>query len=124
MQNHLSIYYILFGVVVIMSLWFVFKKANHKGWAAIIPFYNLYIIQKIIKKPWWWILIMFIPWVGILWVIWSTNLLVKSFRKPWWFTLGLIFFPFIFYPILAFDDSKYREPDYGDKDYILIPELY
>lgn len=101
---------IIIIITIIISLWKIFIKAGYKGWYAIIPFYNLYIIQRIIDKPWWWIILMIIPYVGLIWVIWSTNLLRKTFSKDIEFTLGLIFLPFIFYPILGFDASIYTDP--------------
>jgi FtsH-binding integral membrane protein len=89
-------------------LYQIFEKAGHKGWKALIPFYNLYVIQKIIDKPWWWAILMFIPYLGIIWIIWSTNRISRIFGKGALFTLGLVLLPFIFYPILAFGDAQYN----------------
>lgn len=110
MEDILTIFYLIVAVIIIASMWKVFTKAGRKGWESIIPIYNLYIIQKLIKKPWWWIILMFIPWLGLIWTIWSTNLLGKTFGKKEGFTIGLVFLPFIFYPILAVDSSVYTEP--------------
>lgn len=114
MEESLSTFYFIIGIVVIISMWKIFLKAGYDGWKSIIPIYNLYIIQKIIKKPWWWILLMFIPFIGIIWIVWSTNLLAKSFGKDSWFTFGLVVLPFIFYPMLGFGNTIYREP--GDTE--------
>ncbi|TAF67808.1 MAG: hypothetical protein EAZ55_01955 [Cytophagales bacterium] len=43
------------------GLWGVFKKAGRKGWEAIIPLYNFFVWAHIIKKPWWWVVALFIP---------------------------------------------------------------
>lgn len=110
MEELLSLLYFTAGIITIVSLWKIFIKAGYKGWESIIPIYNLYIIQKIIDKPWWWILLMFIPFIGMIWTIWSTNLLAKSFDKEQGFTIGLVLLPFIFYPILAFGDNNYTDP--------------
>ena len=69
--------------------------------------YNLIVFMRIIRKPAWWVILIIIPYLGIIWSIWSTNLLAKSFGKGIGTTLGLIFLPFIFYPMLAFGDAKY-----------------
>ena len=41
---------ILFGLgfcaFFIVTMWKVFEKANQPGWAAIVPFYNIYIVLK------------------------------------------------------------------------------
>jgi len=54
--------------------------------------------------------LLIIPIVNIIFVIWSVNLLSKSFGKNEGFTVGLIFLWIIFLPILAFGDSKYKGP--------------
>ncbi len=102
----LLIYFILV-VLSLAGMWKMFEKAGEDGWKAIVPIYNLFIILKIIRKPWWWIILMIIPYIGFIWTVWSTNLLSKSFGKGAVTTVGLIFLPFIFYPLLGFGDAKY-----------------
>ena len=36
--------------------------------------------------------------------------MAKSFGKGVGYTLGMIFLPFIFFPMLAFGDAKYQGP--------------
>lgn len=99
------------AVIYIVAQWKIYEKAGQKGWAALIPFYNLYILLKIVGKPGWWILlIIFIPPVGLILAIYMTHLLSKSFGKDILFTMGLLFFGIIFYPILGFGDAKYIGP--------------
>lgn len=95
-------------VFLIASMWKVFEKAGQPGWAVLIPFYNLYIMTQIVNKPGWWVLLMIIPYIGLIWQIWTTNLISKSFGKDEGFTFGLIILPFIFYPILGFGDASYQ----------------
>lgn len=40
------------AVIAIVELWMVFVKAGKRGWAAIIPFYNLYTLCKAAGRPW------------------------------------------------------------------------
>ena len=89
-------------VLVIASLWTLFEKAGKPGWAAIVPIYNQLVQLEIVGKPWWWLLLMMIPYVGVIWSIWTLNLFVKSFGKTEGYTIGCIFLPFIFLPMLAF----------------------
>jgi hypothetical protein len=58
-------------------------------------------------------MIALIPFVGIIFGIWLINMVSKSFGKDEGYTLGLIFLPFVFWPILGFGDAKYQGP-YGD----------
>ena len=102
--------YILLLILMVVSVWKVFTKAGKPGWASIIPIYSFIVWLDIIKKPWWWMLLMFVPIVGLVYAIKATNLLSKSFGKGSGFTAGLIFLPFVFWPILAFGEAKYTEP--------------
>ena len=77
----ISIILIPFFIIPIASYWKIFEKAEQPGWAALIPIYNLIILMKIINKPWWWALLCIIPYLGIIWIIWSNNLMVKRFGK-------------------------------------------
>lgn len=95
-------------LLIIVSLWKVFEKAGKPGWASLIPIYNVIVLVQIAGKPVWWVLLMFIPLVGIIASILILVDLAKKFGKGAAFALGLAFLPFIFYPILAFGDAKYE----------------
>ena len=109
----LGIFFLVLLVLMIVSLWKIFEKAGEEGWKAIIPVYSGVVMLKIIGKPTWWIILLLIPYVNIVFGIWTINLLSKSFGKNEGFTALLIFFGFIFFPIMAFSDMKYIGP-YGD----------
>jgi hypothetical protein len=102
--------YIAFIVFVIASLWMVFVKAREPGWAAIIPIYNSIVVLRIVGRPIWWIILLFIPIVNI--VVWIVVLvdLAHSFGMGGGFAVGLLLLPFIFFPILGFGDATYRGP--------------
>lgn len=101
-------------VIMIIAMWKIFEKAGQEGWKAIIPIYNYYILLKIVGKPGWWLVLLLIPGVSLIFLIWTYNMLSKSFGKDEGFTLGMIFFGIIFFPILGFGSAKYLGP-YGDK---------
>ncbi len=96
--------------VVVVSAWKIFTKAGKPGWAALIPIYNVVKMLEIVGKPDWWVLLMFVPFVNCIISIIIAYHLALVFGKDTLFTLGLIFLPFIFYPILAFGDAKYQGP--------------
>ena len=100
-------YVFLFSVIVLVSMWRIYEKTGQPGWAAIIPVYNIIILLKIISKPLWWVILLFIPFINIIFGVWMINLLAKKFERNTGFTLGLIFLGVIFYPLLAFKDYKY-----------------
>jgi hypothetical protein len=104
------IIYIAVIVFEIAALWQVFVKAGHPGWAAIIPFYNYYVLLKIVGRPGWWLILYFIPLVNIIvWIIVAIDL-SKSFAKSTGFAVGLILLAFIFIPILGFGPASYAGP--------------
>lgn len=102
------------AVFMIAALWKVFEKAGEEGWKAIIPFYNCYVLLKIVGKPGWWLILFLIPIVNYVFIIWTYNMLSKSFGKEEGFTIGLVLLGIVFFPILGFGDAKYLGP-YGDK---------
>lgn len=100
-------------VIMVVAMAKIFMKAGKEWWKALIPIYNTYVLLEIIKKPWWWLILVFIPFVNIvMWVLIAYNL-AKAFGHGFLFTLGLIFLPFIFYLILGFGGSKYLYAEPG-----------
>jgi len=95
------------GVLAIVALWKIFVKAGEPGWAAIIPFYNLYVLFKITWGNGWKFLFLLIPIANIVFLIITMVKLAKAFGKSGGFAVGLIFLSVIFYCILAFDQSQY-----------------
>jgi len=93
-----------------IAYWKIFTKAGQPGWASLIPFYNVYIILKIVGREGWWLILYFIPIVSFVIQIIVAIDLAKSFGKGAGFGIGLAFLPFIFGPILGFGDASYQGP--------------
>lgn len=103
-----GILYLAFVVFMLAAMWRIYTKAGKPGWASIVPFYNVYVFLQIAGKPGWWLLLMLIPFVNLIVAILSLVGLANNFGKGGGFVVGLIFLPFIFYPILAFGDAEYQ----------------
>ena len=103
-MSFLSLAIIVLGIV---AMWKVFEKAGEPGWAAIIPFYNLYVLFKITWGNGWKFLLLLIPIAIFVFAIITMVKLAKAFGKSGGFAVGLIFLSVIFYCILAFDHSEY-----------------
>jgi hypothetical protein len=105
-------------ILIISSFWNIFTKAGKPGWAAIVPFYNIYILLKIIGRPGWWLvfyLLAFIPFIGLIVAIVISIItaldIAKSFGKSSTFGIvGLFLFGIVGFPMLAFGDAKYQGP--------------
>ena len=108
--------FFIFGLWIFFAIvgWKIFEKAGQPGWAALIPFYNLYVYTQIIRRPPWWMILYFagiVPFIGaigllILSIVDSVRL-SRVFGKPDVFAVGLIILSILFYPILAFGNSEY-----------------
>jgi len=102
--------YLAILILIIASFWKVFTKAGQPGWASIIPIYNIIVMLQIVGRPWWWLLLMLIPIVGLVIAIIVSIDMAKSFGKGAGFGIGLALLGFIFYPILGFGSAKYVGP--------------
>ncbi len=106
----------LFGFVVLVlalaGLWKMFTKAGKPGWAAIVPFYNLYVWLKIAGRPGWWLILFFIPILNIIMALVVALDLAKAFGKsPVFGVVGLWLFSVVGYLILGFGKATYVGPN-------------
>ena len=102
-----GMFYLAFIILVIAGTWKTFEKANQPGWGCLIPIYNIVLMIQVAGKPIWWLILMFIPIVNIIPAIIIPISIAKNFRQGTGFGIGLIFLPFIFYPILGFGSAEY-----------------
>ena len=109
------ILFVYLGIIILMiaGMWKVFEKAGKPGWGAIIPIYNVVLLLEIVGKPIWWIILLFIPCVGVVITLILFLELAKCFGKGAGFGIGLSLLGFIFFPMLGFGDAKYRGPQKG-----------
>ena len=67
------LFFIAIQLVHFAGTWKLYQKAGRKSWEAIVPIYNAIILMKIIKRPKWWVILLFFPIVNqlmfpILWI--------------------------------------------------------
>ncbi len=105
------IFWLAFAILMIAGCWKIFSKAGQPGWAAIIPIYN--ILCKIVGRPGWWVILLFIPFINFIIGIILCIDLAKSFGKGAGFGIGLILLGIIFFPILGFGSAQYQGPAAG-----------
>ena len=93
--------------------WKQFEAAGQKGVYSIIPYFNIFVMLKIIrkhKKFWWWFFIIF-PYINIFMLLLMLVELGKCFGKfKVWEEFMAAILPFIFFPLIV-KDAKYQEPD-------------
>ena len=92
-----------FWAFVIAARWKVYNKAGEHGWAAIVPFYNSYIMYKITwGTGWLFLLNWFLPMALI-----TRAKLARAFNKKSAFIVGTIFFEEVFTIVLGFTSAQY-----------------
>lgn len=112
----LMVYYLVVLAIAIVSLvgmWKVYVKAGKPGWAAIVPFYNLYCLFEMTFGNGWLFLLTFVPCVNIVMLILAWIKLAQAFGKGVGFGIGILLFPFVFLPMLGFGDAEYTGPVKG-----------
>jgi len=64
-----------------LGTWKLYTKTGRKAWEAFLPIYNGVILMKIISRPWWWIILMFLPIVNLIMIpaVWVET--ARSFGK-------------------------------------------
>lgn len=96
-------------LLMLVSMWKIFVKAGKAGWLALVPICNIVTMLEIAGMPTWYIFLMFIPIVNLIIGLMMLVNLAKAFNKSTGFLLGMVLLPVIFYPVLAFDKSKYTK---------------
>jgi hypothetical protein len=104
---------VAFLIVAVTGFWMTFTKADEHGWASIIPFYNIWVLLRIVGRPGWWLILFFIPFVNIIVGLIVMIDLAKSFDQSTLFGVGLFILPIIFALILGFGASQYYGPAAG-----------
>src|SRR6056300_2017312 len=68
-------------IIHFLGTWKLYVAAGYKAWQAAVPIYNAVILMKIINRPKWWVILLFIPTINLILfgVIWVETL--RSFGK-------------------------------------------
>ncbi|TVZ55714.1 signal peptidase I [Lutibacter sp. Hel_I_33_5] len=77
------LFFLIIQVVHFLGTWKLYIKAGRKAWEAAIPIYNGIVLMQIIKRPKWWIILLFIPVVNLLMfpVVWIETIRTFGFYK-------------------------------------------
>lgn len=102
---------IVVGILMLVAQWKLYKKAGERGWAALIPFYSNYVLVKLTWGNGWLFLFYLLPLGNIVFAIATNIKLARVFGKGGGYAAGLIFFPYIFVPMLAFGKAQYQGTD-------------
>ncbi|MEK6154936.1 signal peptidase I [Flavobacteriaceae bacterium 3-367] len=75
------LFILIVQVIHFLGTWKLYVKAGRKAWEAAIPVYNAIVLMQIIKRPKWWVILLFIPIINLLMfpVVWVET--IRSFGK-------------------------------------------
>ena len=75
------IFILIIKVINFLGTWKLYVKAGRKAWEAAIPIYNGIVLMQIIKRPKWWVILLFIPIINLLMfpVVWVET--IRSFGR-------------------------------------------
>lgn len=114
------------GILQIVAMWKLFKKAGRPGWASIVPIYSLIVLLDIIGYKWYYVFLFLLGWIPVIgdlaflvFLIHYDIKLSKAFGQDVGYGIGLAFLPAIFIPIFAFSKNiNYVGPTVnGDIDF-------
>lgn len=93
------VFFLIVQIVHFLGTWKLYESAGRKRWEAAIPVYNAIVLMKIIGRPTWWTVLLFIPIINLIMfpVIWVETL--RSFGKKSSLDtfLGIVTFGFYIY---------------------------
>jgi len=94
---HWIIFFLIVQLIHGLGTWKLYEKAGRKRWEAFVPIYNSIVLMKIINRPTWWTVLMFIPIINLIMfpVVWVETL--RSFGKNSTMDTLLGIFTFGFY---------------------------
>ena len=84
-----------------LGTWKMYMAAGFKAWQAFVPVLNAVTLMKIMNRPWWWTILLFLPVVNIMMfiVIWVDTLRSFGYNKPKDTFLGVVTLGFYIYYI-------------------------
>ncbi|MDO7873581.1 DUF5684 domain-containing protein [Hymenobacter sp. ASUV-10] len=102
----IGIIYLALIILTIAGIWKLFEKAGKPGWASIIPIYSTIVMQEIVGRETWKIILLFIPIVNIYFLLTLLSSFAKSYGKG---GVGnfilLLFFGYIVLPMWGFSNE-------------------
>lgn len=93
------VFFLIVQVIHFLGTWKLYEAAGRKRWEAAIPVYNAIVLMKIIGRPTWWTLLLFIPIINLIMfpVIWVETLKTFGKRSSLDTFLGIATFGFYIY---------------------------
>ena len=104
------VFFLVIQVIHFAGTWKLYLRANRKAWEAAIPIYNAVILMKIINRPKWWVILLFIPVINQLMfpIVWIETARSFGFNKRKDTALVLLTLGFYLFFINYATNSTYK----------------
>ncbi|MDO5510297.1 MAG: signal peptidase I [Weeksellaceae bacterium] len=104
-----AIFFVVVNIIHFLATWRLYQKAGRQAWEAAVPVYNAVVLMDIIKRPKWWVVMLFLPIIApvILLVVWVD--FVRCYGKRGIGDALLVIFTLGFY---LFYLNYVEKPDY------------
>ncbi len=75
------VFFLVLQVIHFLATWKLYQKTGRKPWEAAVPVYSAIILMKIINRPTWWTILLFIPVINLIMipVVWVET--IRSFGR-------------------------------------------
>lgn len=109
--TQLFIFFLIIQVIHGLGTWKLYLKAGRQAWEAFIPVYNAVVLMKIINRPWYLTIFLFLPIVNLIMfpVIWVETARSFGKNKSLDTILAVITFGFYNYYLNYYAEVKYVE---------------
>lgn len=114
------IFFLIGYILLSISLYFVFEKAEQPGWQGLVPGLNFVVWGKIIGYPIWRVVLLLLPIVNIFVYAAMAVRMVRSFNKLkfWHSAVAVVAAPIAFFYLGLNKDEKYGGPNFTkEKEY-------
>ncbi|HAH54641.1 MAG TPA: signal peptidase I [Flavobacterium sp.] len=112
------VFFLIVQIIHFLGTWKIYEAAGRKRWEGAVPVYNAIVLMKIIGRPTWWTVLLFIPIINLIMfpVIWVETLRSFGKRSSLDTFLGIVTLGFYLYYI------NYTQPLNYISDRSLNPE--
>lgn len=106
------LYTLIPSYIVLASQFKLFGLVGRKSWEAFVPVYNIWVLLKVLKKPWYWLFLFFLPGINIMMLmVVSVNTASVFNKRSLSDSLQAALIPFIFFPRIGMQkDLKFTGP--------------
>lgn len=104
-------FFLVLQVIHGLGTWKMYIAAGKKAWEAFVPVYNALVFMKILNRPWWYVILLFLPVVNIIMfiVVWVEALRSFGYNTAKDTFLGVITLGFYIYYVNYFLPLEHLE---------------